>query len=77
MLTTIDSVCDYGYSENVNVDEIALSEWILELEDIEKIVGALLLRGLRKIEQSMEFDIDSSRAMFYTQNSEPISTKYW
>ncbi len=38
VLTTIDSVCDYGYSENVNVDEIALSEWILELEDIEKIV---------------------------------------
>ncbi len=77
VLTTIDSVCDYGYSENVNVDEIALSEWILELEDIEKDSGALLLRGLRKIEQSMEFDIDSSRAMFYTQNSEPISTKYW
>ena len=43
---------------------------------LRKIVVALLLIGQRKIEQSMEFDIDSPRAMSYTQNSEPISTKY-
>ena len=48
VLTTIDSVCDYGYSENVNVDEIALSEWILELEDIEKDSGCVVAQRSKK-----------------------------
>ena len=48
MLTTIDSVCDYGYSENVNVDEIALSEWILELEDIGTDSGCVVAQRSKK-----------------------------
>ena len=48
MLTSIDSVCDYGYSENVNVDEISLSEWILELEDIEKDSGLIVAHKSKK-----------------------------
>ena len=48
VLTSIDSVCDYGYSENVNVDEISLSEWILELEDIEKDSGLIVAHKSKK-----------------------------
>lgn len=48
MLTTVDSVCDYGYSENVSVDDIALSEWILELEDIEKDSGRVVAHRSKK-----------------------------
>ena len=36
MLTTIGSVCNYGDSDNVSVDDINSSDWVLELEDIEK-----------------------------------------
>lgn len=42
MLTTIGSVCNYGNSENVNVDSIDSSDWILELEDIEKDSGNIV-----------------------------------
>ena len=48
MLTTVDSVCEYGYSENVSVDDIALSEWILELEDIEKDSGSVVVQRSKK-----------------------------
>lgn len=48
VLTTVDSVCDYGYSENVSVDDIALSEWILELEDIEKDSGRVVAHRSKK-----------------------------
>ena len=42
VLTTVDSVCDYGNSENVSVDDIDSSDWILELEDIEKDSGRII-----------------------------------
>ena len=42
MLTTVDSVCDYGNSENVSVDDIDSSDWVLELEDIEKDSGRII-----------------------------------
>ena len=42
MLTTIESVCNYGYSENVNVDNIDSLDWVLELEDIEKDSGRII-----------------------------------
>lgn len=42
MLTTIGSVCNYGNSENVNVDSIDSSDWVLELEDIEKDSGNIV-----------------------------------
>ena len=42
VLTTVDSVCDYGNSENVSVDDIDPSDWILELEDIEKDSGRII-----------------------------------
>ncbi len=48
VLTTVDSVCDYGYSENVSIDDIALSEWILELEDIEKDSGRIVAHRSKK-----------------------------
>ena len=48
VLTTVDSVCDYGYSENVSVDDIAISEWILELEDIEKDSGRIVAQRSKK-----------------------------
>lgn len=42
VLTTIESVCNYGDSENVSVDSIDSSEWVLELEDIEKDSGNII-----------------------------------
>lgn len=48
MLTTVDSVCEYGYSDNVSVDDIALSKWILELEDIEKDSGRIVAQRSKK-----------------------------
>ena len=42
VLTTIGSVCNYGNSENVNVDSIDSSDWVLELEDIEKDSGNIV-----------------------------------
>ena len=42
VLTTVDSVCDYGNSENVSVDDIDSSDWVLELEDIEKDSGRII-----------------------------------
>ena len=48
VLTTVDSVCKYGYSDNVIVDDIALSKWILELEDIEKDSGRIVAQRSKK-----------------------------
>ncbi|WP_304407282.1 restriction endonuclease subunit S, partial [Muribaculum intestinale] len=48
VLTNVDSVCDYGYSDNVSIDDIALSEWILELEDIEKDSGRVVAHRSKK-----------------------------
>ena len=42
VLTTIGSVCNYGDSEKVSVDSIDSSEWVLELEDIEKDSGNII-----------------------------------
>ena len=42
MLTTIGSVCNYGDSDNVSVDGIDSSDWVLELEDIEKDSGNIV-----------------------------------
>lgn len=42
MLTTIGSVCNYGDSKNVSVDGIDSSDWVLELEDIEKDSGNIV-----------------------------------
>ncbi len=42
VMTTIESVCFYGYSETVSVDDIDSSDWVLELEDIEKVSGRII-----------------------------------
>ena len=42
VMTTIESVCNYGYSETVNVDDIDSSDWVLELEDLEKDSGRII-----------------------------------
>ena len=42
MLTTIDSVCNYGKCISVSVEDIKDDEWILELEDIEKDSGRVI-----------------------------------
>lgn len=42
VLTTIGSVCNYGDSDNVSVDGIDSSDWVLELEDIEKDSGNIV-----------------------------------
>ena len=41
-MTTIESVCFYGYSETVSVDDIDSSDWVLELKDIEKDSGRII-----------------------------------
>lgn len=48
MLTTIGSVCNYGDSENVSVDCINSSDWVLELEDIEKDSGIIVTQKSKK-----------------------------
>ncbi|MBQ1176086.1 MAG: restriction endonuclease subunit S [Paludibacteraceae bacterium] len=40
--TTLGEISNYGQCENVSVKEIAETEWILELEDIEKDSGRIL-----------------------------------
>ena len=40
--TTLGEISNYGQCENVNIDDIAEGEWILELEDIEKDTGRIL-----------------------------------
>ena len=42
MLTDIQSVCNYGKCDSVNVNNINEGDWILELEDIEKDSGVIL-----------------------------------
>lgn len=36
MLTTLGEITNYGDSVNVQVDDIDNTDWVLELEDIEK-----------------------------------------
>lgn len=48
MLTTIGSVCNYGDSENVSVDGINYSDWVLDLEDIEKDSGHIVNQKSKK-----------------------------
>lgn len=48
VLTTIGSVCNYGDSENVSVDCINSSDWVLELEDIEKDSGIIVTQKSKK-----------------------------
>ena len=40
--TTLGEISNYGQCENVSVDEIAETDWILELEDIEKDSGRIM-----------------------------------
>ena len=42
MLTNLESVCNYGHCDSVNVEDISSDDWILELEDIEKDSGKIL-----------------------------------
>ena len=42
VLTDIQSVCNYGKCDSVNVNNINEGDWILELEDIEKDSGVIL-----------------------------------
>lgn len=42
VLTTIESVCNYGKCISVSVEDIKDDEWILELEDIEKDTGKII-----------------------------------
>ncbi len=42
VLTTIESVCNYGKCISVSVEDIKDDEWILELEDIEKDSGRVI-----------------------------------
>ena len=42
VITTIESVCNYGYSQTVSVDDIDPSDWVLELEDLEKDSGRII-----------------------------------
>ena len=44
MLTTIDSVCNYGNCTTISVENIEDDDWILELEDIEKDSGRIIER---------------------------------
>lgn len=46
-MTTIDSVCNYGCSETVSVDEIDPADWVLELEDIEKDTGRIITQKVK------------------------------
>ena len=48
VLTNIESVCNYGHCESVNVEEISTDNWILELEDIEKESGYILTRQTKQ-----------------------------
>ena len=52
VMTTLESVCNYGYSESVNVDDIDSSDWVLELEDIEKDSGRIITQK-SKIERTI------------------------
>ena len=47
-LTNIESVCNYGHYESVNAEEISFDNWILELEDIEKDSGNILVRQTKQ-----------------------------
>lgn len=48
VLTTVESVCNYGYSENVGVDNIESLDWVLELEDIEKDSGRIITKKVKQ-----------------------------
>ena len=48
VLTTIQSVSDYGYGETISIDNIRDDAWILELEDIEKDTGIVLYKKQKR-----------------------------
>ena len=48
VLTNLESVCNYGHCDSVNVEDISLDDWILELEDIEKDSGKILSRQTKQ-----------------------------
>lgn len=48
VLTTVESVCNYGMVNNISVDNINFSDWILELEDIEKNSGQIVAKKLKQ-----------------------------
>ena len=56
----LGEVCDYGNCINVETDEIGESEWILDLEDIEKDTG----RVIQKIRKK-ERDVNSTKHLFH------------
>lgn len=59
MLTTIESVCNYGKCISVSVEDIKDDEWILELEDIEKDSGRVI-----KKKQKLRRNINGVRHKF-------------
>ena len=48
VLTNLESVCNYGHCDSVNVEDISSDDWILELEDIEKDSGRILSRQTKQ-----------------------------
>ena len=57
---TLGEISDYGHCVSVSTDEIAETEWVLELEDIEKDTGRLLKKVIKS-----ERAISGSRHVFY------------
>ena len=57
---TLGEISDYGHCVSVPTDEIAETEWVLELEDIEKDTGRLLKKVIKS-----ERAISGSRHVFY------------
>ncbi|MBR6123513.1 restriction endonuclease subunit S [Candidatus Saccharibacteria bacterium] len=57
---TLGEISDYGHCVSVSKDEIAETEWVLELEDIEKDTGRLLKKVIKS-----ERAISGSRHVFY------------
>ncbi len=57
---TLGEISDYGHCVSVPTDEIAETEWVLELEDIEKDTGRLLKKVIKN-----ERTISGSRHVFY------------
>lgn len=57
---TLGEISDYGHCVSVPTDEIAETEWVLEMEDIEKDTGRLLKKVIKS-----ERAISGSRHVFY------------
>ena len=59
--TTLGEISNYGDSKNVQVEDIGLTDWILELEDIEKDTG-FIVQSVTKSERK----INGTRHKFST-----------